>query len=365
MKDEYFSKRVYEAGWNRNEYFAAHGDIDNFWIDLAYYCNRDDYDALKNPRGHLLDFDILDGDGNKIFQDLSADLLSTLEERGYKLLDQTAEVVGDDGDLYRVSETYGYAPDTTYVTPDWDTIKIFAMEDTDFATSSPIIQDVSNATILSDFYHNIIFKVEDASLFKVGDTVMFHFVCKFGQNDPDGIQGPTYYYDAWADSTLKEIISIDAENNLIEVEGGNNMFTLDDKYSNISKYSNHNIEDMSEFMRWVKGQSIEDSGHNLKLFPTSGSLVRGYSTREARSRLRQIRKTISYHESEPTPPEILVPMKEAGGEVDLISRSSIPSNIEWKAKIAAGEWYVYKAPEVERDEKTGIYRMTVREAPCE
>lgn len=364
MKDEYFSKRVYEAGWNRNEYFAAHGDIDNFWIDLAYYCNRDDYDALKNPRGHILDFDILDGDGNKIFQDLSADMLSTLEKRGYKLLDQTAEVVGDDGDLYRVTETYGYAPDTTYVTPDWDTVKIFAMEDNDFATSSPVVQDSENATIQSDFYHHIILKVEDSSKFKVGDSVMVHFKCKFGQRDPDGIQGDTYYYDAWADSGLTEIIFIDQEKNLIELDLNTSSYSLDDIYHDSSKYSNHHIKDTNEFWRWIKGGEIS-SNHNLTLFPTSATLMRGYAYREARSRLRQIRKSISYHESEPTPPDILTPMKEAGGEADIISRSSIPSNNEWKDKVSAGDWYVYKAPEVERDEKTGIYRMTVREAPCE
>ena len=93
--------------------------------------------------------------------------------------------------------------------------------------------------------------------------------------------------------------------------------------------------------------------------------MRGYSFREAKNRQRQIRKTVSYHEDEPTPPEVEVPTMEAGGEADKISRCSKPSHIEWKARAAAGEWYVYKAPEVVRDERTGIYKMTVREAPCE
>lgn len=66
----------------------------------------------------------------------------------------------------------------------------------------------------------------------------------------------------------------------------------------------------------------------------------------AKNRQRQIRKTDSYYEEEPTTPELEIPTMEAGGEADKISRCSKPSHIERKARAVAGEWYVYKALEV-------------------
>lgn len=365
IKDTYFSRRVYEGAWRRNEYFSEYGDTENYWIDLAYYCNRGDYDLLRQSRGTELDFGLLDGDGNKIFADLAPETLSMLSARGYKLLDQTHEAVGEDGDLYRVVETYGYAPETSYVLPDWDMVKILALEDNDFATSTAVVQDSTHATIANDFYKHIVLRVADASAFKTGDTVMVHFNCRFVYKDPNGVAADKWYNDAWVDSDLMEILSIDRELNLIELNNATlHNLEIDYKYFNNNIYVNHKIYNDLEFWWWIGGKEIAKD-HNATLWPTSATLVRGYSYREAKNRQRQIRKTVSYHEEEPIPPDVEVPMMEAGGEADKISRCSEPSHIQWKARVAAGGWYVYKTPEVVRDERTGIYKMTVREAPCE
>lgn len=225
-----------------------------------------------------------DGAGNKIFGDLAPEALAILSARGYKLLDQSYEAVGDDGDLYRVVEIYGYAPSRNYVLPDWDMVKILALEDNDFAISTAVIQDSTHATIANDFYKHIVLHVANVAAFKTGDLVMVHFNCRFVYKDPNGVAADKWYNDAWADSDLMEILSINRELNLIELNNTTlHNLEIDYKYFNNLIYPNHKIYNDLEFWWWIGGREIAKD-HNATLWPTSATLVRGYSFREAKNR---------------------------------------------------------------------------------
>ena len=138
--DSYFNKPVYEGKYEQIFRFAEFGDVSNYWIALNYYINRDVYQTEKHDRGHELDFDLKNIDGEKIFGDIPALHLGTLKNRKYVLGGQSAEPVNDEGDLLKVRETYVYAPSETYKIRNSDIVPVWGLEDTDYATRIPIVQ---------------------------------------------------------------------------------------------------------------------------------------------------------------------------------------------------------------------------------
>ena len=79
MKDGFFSRKVYQGLYTPVYRFAEFGDVSNYWIELSYLCNRDDWQSLKGSLGSPLDFDLLNEDGDKIFGEVEAEHLAELK----------------------------------------------------------------------------------------------------------------------------------------------------------------------------------------------------------------------------------------------------------------------------------------------
>ena len=58
MKDGFFSRKVYQGLYSPVYRFAEFGDVGNYWIELSYICNRDDWQSVKGELGEPLDFDL-------------------------------------------------------------------------------------------------------------------------------------------------------------------------------------------------------------------------------------------------------------------------------------------------------------------
>ena len=115
MKDGFFSRKVYQGLYTPVYRFAEFGDVSNYWIELSYLCNRDDWQSLKGSLGSPLDFDLLNEDGDKIFGEVEAEHLAELKSRGYVLGGiPEPEPDGEDETIVHARELYVYAPDREY-----------------------------------------------------------------------------------------------------------------------------------------------------------------------------------------------------------------------------------------------------------
>ena len=85
MKDSFFSRKVYQGLYSPVYRFAEFGDVGNYWIELSYICNRDDWQSVKGELGEPLDFDLRNEDGEKIFGEVEPEHFAELKLRGYVL----------------------------------------------------------------------------------------------------------------------------------------------------------------------------------------------------------------------------------------------------------------------------------------
>ena len=47
-----------------------------------------------------------------------------------------------------------------------------------------------------------------------------------------------------------------------------------------------------------------------------------------------------------------------------ISRETTITPAQWKAKVEAGEWFIYAEPKVAYNAENGIYELRVKKTPC-
>ena len=359
MKDSFFSSKRYQGLYEPVYRFKEFGDLENYWIRLKYLCNRDDWQAVRGARGTPLDFDMLNEDGQKIFGDIPEAHLAVLRNRGYALGDSSEpEPVDEDGSVVSVSETYVYAPEKTYSVYDTDIVPIWGLKDTDYQTqSSVVIGEGAGNVRQTQFYLNTIIHVQDASQFKTGDYVILHFTCEFGWNNGVSIE---HWNDAWAESTPQRIVRIDG--NYIELQSNAAFTTLDEKYTG---YESHYIHDVARFFEVLNGGTLHPD-YNLTLKPTSGYMLRAYSTRTMKKRESMTREDVTFHMAFPNLAdcEIFVPQQQTGAEYYDISRETTTTPAQWKAKVAAGEWFIYAEPKVSYDADNGVYELRVKKTPC-
>ena len=363
MKDSFFSRKVYQGLYSPVYRFAEFGDVGNYWIELSYICNRDDWQSVKGELGEPLDFDLRNEDGEKIFGEVEPEHFAELKLRGYVLGGiPEPEVDGDDESLVRARELYVYAPKREYIRYDSDVVPIWGLEDTDYATQTPItIGENAGHVQKTQFYNNCLLPVSDAAAFKTGDFVVGHFDCRFGA--PTGATGTVIYYnDAWCEFGPAEIVRIDG--NILELKGAGTSFPtqFDETYS---QYENHSIYEDKQWYRILNGLVLgpNDYGY-LNMNPTSGYLLKAYAKRAHKKRQRIIREKVSFHLSFPELPEIFVPQQQTGFEQTTISRYTMPTAAEWKAKIARNDWFVYAEPTVQFLPEANIYERRIRETPC-
>lgn len=95
-------------------------------------------------------------------------------------------------------------------------------------------------------------------------------------------------------------------------------------------------------------------------------MFRAYSTRTMKKREAMTREEVTFHTSFPdlSNSENFVPQQETGTECNDISRETTITPEQWKAKVAAGEWFIYAGPKVAYDADHGIYELRVKKIPC-
>ena len=382
MKDKFFCKKRYQGLYEPIYRFREFGDLNNYWIRLRYICNRDDWQTIKSAKGTALDFELLNEDGEKIFGEIPTEHLNELKGRNY-ILGGTSEpeTISEDACLVSVDEIYVYAPQKTYITYDSDIVPIFGLKDTDYSTQSSIPvwnESGGQHKLKNQFYGHTVFEVADASKFQTGDYVIAHFTCVFGEMDSLGAN-IIWHRDAWAESSILQIIHKDLQNNLLELSGSIVLGQSYDNYYNSDQYPTHNIYDFEDFFKVLNGDSstgftrggvgndyiyLKGNEYYMYMLPLSGFLLRAYSTRSYKKRECMTREETTFHLAFPEVPDIFIPQQETGYEYNEISRETTMTPLKWKEKIENGDWFIYSEPKVIHDTDSGIYELRVKKTPC-
>lgn len=94
-------------------------------------------------------------------------------------------------------------------------------------------------------------------------------------------------------------------------------------------------------------------------------MLRAYSTRTMEKRGSITREEVAFHTSftDISNSGIFVPQRETGTEYKDISRETTIMPAQCKAKVAAGEWFIYAEPKVTCDAH-GIYGLRVKRPPA-
>ena len=123
----------------------------------------------------------------------------------------------------------------------------------------------------------------------------------------------------------------------------------------------HYIHNVARFFEVLNGGVLHPD-YDLTLKPASGYMLRAYSTRTMEKRGAITREEVAFHTSFPdiSNSEIFVPQRETGTEYNDISRETTITPAQCKAKVAAGEWFIYAEPKVACD-ANGIYGLRSRD----
>ena len=125
------------------------------------------------------------------------------------------------------------------------------------------------------------------------------------------------------------------------------------------------IHDVARFFEVLNGCSLHPD-YELTLKPTSGYMLRAYSMRTMKKRESITREEVTFHTSFPDSSNsgIFVPQQETGTEYNDIPRETTITPAQWKAKVEAGEWFIYAEPKVAYNAENSIYELCVKKTPC-
>lgn len=121
----------------------------------------------------------------------------------------------------------------------------------------------------------------------------------------------------------------------------------------------HYIHNVARFFEVLNGGALHPD-YDLTLKPASGYMLRATRTMEKRGAITC--EEGAFHTSFPdiSNSEIFVPQRETGTEYNDISRETTITPAQCKAKVAAGEWFIYAEPKVVCD-ANGIYGLRSRD----
>ena len=151
------------------------------------------------------------------------------------------------------------------------------------------------------------------------------------------------------------------DGNYVELQNSAAFTALDEKYT----LPNHHIHDAAGFFGILNEETLP-TDCNYTMRPISGCMLRAYSTRTMKKRESMTREEVTFHMGFPdlADCEIFVPQQQTGAEYNDISRETTTTPAQWKAKVEAGEWFIYAEPKVSYDADNGVYELRVKKTPC-
>ena len=309
--------KTYAQNFRKVYQFEEYGDRENYFIELAYVCARDEFHSMLGAP--LVNKTA--SNGKPIFGNVNIDFAR------YKLLNERVEEI--DARMQRVFETYGYAPDTVYETYSAEPVEIFGLEDP--SGYLEVYADITHQTTYNPANDTFNLYLTDTSGLVIGDVIRAQFT---GWNSFYNAVGPSV--------AIREIPSA----GLVVVPAFQISFITPNGQitTTISKQDTANVISRLNPYYW----------DGTRLF------VRDVSTRLPKTAITQIYNLISFHTSFPQPsPRFVVSLGNT--ETNVISSLTVPSAATWKSYIAAGTRITCQDSEVDTVFPRTFYRKTVKQ----
>ena len=372
-KDTFFAKPVYEGKYEPIFKFQEFGDVDNYWIQLKYRVNRDDYQTVKHNRGDALDFELRNQDGDLIFGEIPEKHLLELKGRGYVLGAQSPEIANEEGTELIITETYVYAPNRDYDIYDSDIVPVWGVEDPDFSTKYPILIGKSGHQFQNSFYRRTVIRINDLNKsLQTGDAVVLNV--RIGYVIRVGIHNQLMFYQGggYARSgrlIVKRIIRpIGTNDALVELDQPASFVESKVMQDDAGYYG---IDDELLVMR-MNGYSLylkagAEPPRNAFPILQGSYMLRAFSHRAFEQRRRPVIERVRYYLGNlPSDAQIQAfsPKLQTGSTLDTISRDSTPTPAEWKIKVERSELFNYAETEISYDRENGIYETRQKLTKC-
>ncbi len=123
-----FEQPTYQDTLRRVFEFEKYNNNTDFFIELDYFVNRDNFVSGLNDdfnKSKPLDTYLCAENGKKIFRNFN---IFELSSKGYRLIKEEIAVVNYDEDVYKITETYGYAPSDYFIEQDTEIVQMLGYE---------------------------------------------------------------------------------------------------------------------------------------------------------------------------------------------------------------------------------------------
>lgn len=123
-----FEQPTYQDTLRKIFEFEKYNNNTDFFIELDYFVNRDNFVSELNDdfnKSKPLDTYLCAENGKKIFRNFN---IFELSSKGYRLIKEEIAVVNYDEDVYKITETYGYAPSDYFIEQDTEIVQMLGYE---------------------------------------------------------------------------------------------------------------------------------------------------------------------------------------------------------------------------------------------
>ena len=277
----------YFRNWKKIYQFAEFGDMQNFFIELAYATEKQAFaSSLGVP---LINKTAIDG--QPIFRNENIDF------QKYKLFNERIEE--QTNDLIFVYETYGFAPEDAYVDYTAEPVQFFGKKDPSGAVST----QVKRASYFDVKHEQIILsEIDDISKLNKGDTII--------------ITRPRFTASGITGKALRspELVIVDKTDSTLVV----NAFSFI-----VVETGDTSTSDTITLINQTYGNYC--------------TISKEASTTAPQTRITNVKNVINFFDKFPEPVGKFV-VSTATEETDTITDTTTPSIEEWKEKVANGEY---------------------------
>ena len=328
-----FNAPCYDDFWDRDRVFEEEfGVVDEYFITLQYYIMRE---AYQSRRGQPLNLNICyydDGGGQEeIFRDVSVAEKETWANRNYVVVEESIDTgTSKFGDIYHVTETYGYVPNRSFVSYESLLANSFAW----VKAENKAVGNVNYSLDWGCFY------IKDDGKLSVGDEVTFKMTWQLGMAF---LQPAT-------------VFAVNGTYAFTNATGGR-FYHQNGGYADI---------DSSLFAWWAKYPNGYMTINNIKFTKYSSFVAYTRSKKKEASQVVSLGKHVSTFSFE-APTNLLsayCPRNPDGSIAEAFSERTTPSVASHLTNVTNGNEVLLEDERVEPQLWHGLYKRTATYVPC-
>ena len=334
-----FNAPCYDDIWDRDRVFEEEfGVVDEYFITLQYYIMRE---AYQSRRGQPLNLNICyydDGGGQEeIFRDVSVAEKETWANRNYVVVEESIDTqTSKFGDIYHVTETYGYVPNRSFVNYE----SLLANSFTWVKAENRSVGNVNYSLNWGCFY------IQDSGNLAVGDEVTFMMEWKYANGQTSGI----------AYLQPSTVFAVNGTYAFANATGGR-FYHVNGQFADI---------DSSLFAWWAKYPNGYMTINNIQFTKYKSFTAYTRAKKKLASQVVSLGKHVTKFSFE-APTDLqsaYCPRNSDGSIAEAFSERSIPSVSTHLTNVANRKEVLLEDERIEPQLWHGLYKRTATYVPC-